>query len=1384
MRKLFLFVMAAMWAAVMWAVPVRPGLYRMEKQPDGTEVKVFIHGDEWFNYETDSLDNVFERDTKGHLKRDARGFLINTHKKMTDEYAQQQWQTARRKMQEQNGPRKAVGTPREIPRVLVILVEFPDTTFHKGNRTKKDWDDFFNKEGYNYNGAIGSVRDYFIAQSGGKYKPQFDVVGPVTALNKWKYYDYDTQGVFTPVKSLTRDVCDMVDEEVDFTKYDADNDGKIDLIALIYAGYGYSETGIGIWPHHSFASGEFDGKQLSEYCCTSELSYLHKRSYIGHFCHEFSHALGMPDYYVGCGSANYYSVPWRWSLMAFGDYLPSPPNYSIFDKYYMGWDTPKVLKLGESVTLKPSEAYVVTRDGKMPTYNHPDTVYYLENRQQTGMDKYAPGHGLLIWRVIFDQDEWEGNNVNFVNNLLRVKVIPSQGTSFVSHDNAEEVYQTFPGPAKTTSQLLFSYHLRNIKEDNEGNITFTTTTPFSLTARQQDNFNIIRAGKLWEVQSLFSTSPNVLYLHKIDLKLEVSGDDDTSFELQYAPHIYKSESNPTFTGIQSFSATKKQMQKGFVWQTEDKIEKKNTSNYDYIQYRIKATTTVGGYKKEFYSDTVKICILYRLKFNTTYLWGGEWDIAAGTKVTKYMPFECSWLEQDEGEQAPIEVERKDDSIVFTMPPYPIDLLYNKISQYEVCYYDWDGKCFGTKKVKCPLTEEGIALESTYTPSREGYDFIGWSEPTPHVQYVGGQAYYNVGWNVDVHAKYSKSGARDTYEIELVSHETEEYPYYNYIKEQNPFKNNPSMAMVRDRLTFRFNHTATDAGKVYFWFTSTFDKDGSPVFSESGTEVTSLTKEEALSDKEVLYTYDLCNAPGCADEKTYAGRMAYKFRYVTESLVYDTPPMMFDIYYPQFIKAKVSDVLEISVKPKGYKFEYPTLPNDGEKVGDYIYTMVPAQYGDTVYLYGSDNYNTEDCLNFKRLRFKTWPSVATDISEDGTIYYAVEGFTDTIQITKAIYEVHFKYRKSDGEGSYYPYDDVQYVPCGSSASMPSLEDINYDPEIHPFTEWLCENIPDDRRWMNVHEELYYDAYYDYKPGPVYYTVTFVDWKGDVIGEPQKVLEYEDAVAPEPPTREGFHFTHWDKSFTNVQTDKTVTALYGQDGVTWTVTYRDYNDDLLGTETVPDGGDAVADVFVYRTGHQFRAWDAILTNIHHDIIADAQYEKVDIPLHIVNIIAEGGKVEVSPKQVELDKVNHGTVLELTAVPNEHYEFRGWEGYSPIYGLVVTENMTVIAKFTIMTYTVTFVDWDGTELKKETVEHGGDAKGPDTNPTREGYKFTGWSKPLTNITGDMIVIALYEQNPPTGVENTEYRIQNTDKILRDGHLYILVGDRIYDATGRLVK
>ena len=60
-------------------------------------------------------------------------------------------------------------------------------------------------------------------------------------------------------------------------------------------------------------------------------------------------------------------------------------------------------------------------------------------------------------------------------------------------------------------------------------------------------------------------------------------------------------------------------------------------------------------------------------------------------------------------------------------------------------------------------------------------------------------------------------------------------------------------------------------------------------------------------------------------------------------------------------------------------------------------------------------------------------------------------------------------------------------------------------------------------------------------PVIYTVTFVDYDGKIIKE-EKVNENESAVAPSHPTREGFEFIGWDKTFNNVTQDMVITAQY--------------------------------------------------------------------------------------------------------------------------------------------------------------------------------------------------------------------------------------------------
>jgi uncharacterized repeat protein (TIGR02543 family) len=58
-----------------------------------------------------------------------------------------------------------------------------------------------------------------------------------------------------------------------------------------------------------------------------------------------------------------------------------------------------------------------------------------------------------------------------------------------------------------------------------------------------------------------------------------------------------------------------------------------------------------------------------------------------------------------------------------------------------------------------------------------------------------------------------------------------------------------------------------------------------------------------------------------------------------------------------------------------------------------------------------------------------------------------------------------------------------------------------------------------------------------------TVTFVDWNGTIL-DVQQVPYGGDATAPADPTREGYTFIGWDKNFTNVTINLTVTALYTQ------------------------------------------------------------------------------------------------------------------------------------------------------------------------------------------------------------------------------------------------
>ena len=169
--------------------------------------------------------------------------------------------------------------------------------------------------------------------------------------------------------------------------------------------------------------------------------------------------------------------------MGYGNYLNdgnTPPNYSVYDKYYLGWLTPTVLATSQSLTI-PADGettYMLTRNEKHLDAGpyRTDTVYYIENRQLEGWDAYLPGHGMLIWQVIFDEKDWYNNCPNDYTPRYRLISALSTSSPYTTTKPKPEV--PFPGSKNITKYAPFSHNgLDNIQETN-GTITcdFTTTT--------------------------------------------------------------------------------------------------------------------------------------------------------------------------------------------------------------------------------------------------------------------------------------------------------------------------------------------------------------------------------------------------------------------------------------------------------------------------------------------------------------------------------------------------------------------------------------------------------------------------------------------------------------------------------------------------------------------------------------------------------------------------------------------------------------------------------------------------------------------------------------------------------------------------------------------
>lgn len=530
MKKLILSAMAALTMGLTaHAVPAFPGQLNFG-QSDGTTISVRLIGDEWFSTYTTLDGYTIEADSRGdfYYKQGNTRSSIKAHNLEARSAAEQSYVAAHAAemhidnvVQEQLSKKapnrvKTMALSRGIPckgspRVPVILVEFSDLSMRTSNAVEA-FDNMLNTK-------EKSALQYFTDQSYGQFTPQFDILGPVT-LDKPRAYYGAHAGTANDAKpgSMAAEAV-MALTDVDFSQYDNDHNGDVDVVMIMYAGPGenHGASRDAIWPHqwyirNAYSDGRSDymmfkqnGVNINRYACFCETAGGSDTGTtlngIGTFCHEFSHVMGLPDFYETTYAHGYYGMGY-WSLMDNGGYLGggnTPSGYTAYERAEMGWIEIQEAESNKQYTIKPID---LAEGEAVRIYNPEDRneYYIFENHQKQGWNASQATSGLLINHVTYDAIAWDYNTVN--NSMPQLMTIaaadclPSKYTE--SGDlfpyNGKTEFSSTSSPASRLNRGtagMLDMPVTEITQNSDGTISFWVQKGYvketaSLTASNDD----------------------------------------------------------------------------------------------------------------------------------------------------------------------------------------------------------------------------------------------------------------------------------------------------------------------------------------------------------------------------------------------------------------------------------------------------------------------------------------------------------------------------------------------------------------------------------------------------------------------------------------------------------------------------------------------------------------------------------------------------------------------------------------------------------------------------------------------------------------------------------------------------------------------------------
>ena len=511
-----LFVAILLMAQISMAIPAYPGLVQLS-QPNGEEINAYLFGDERISW-IESEDNYTLMVNKsGYLEYailDQKGdmipsgiiaknqtersvidnnFLSSINKKLRYSNAQIDLKLEITKMLDNSKAAAVDGLTVGIRKLLVILVGYSDFSF---TYSRQDFENLFNQINYTANGSTGSVRDYFAANSFGKFDLQCTVVGPFTLPNTRKFYGEETSTMNDiNAKQMIIDACNIADQTVDFSTFDNDANLIVDGIHIVYAGKGQHNGGgtDAIWAHRSklgaqdFVSNE--GIRIIDYSCASEKNSSNHMSGVGVHSHEFGHVIGLWDYYDTDYQTNGISKTLgELDIMDAGGYNndeKTPPLYNAYSRIFLGWASPYIIDTNMlmDITSIPTTDTAIIFQINTPTQGE---YFLIENKDFNGWNAHIPAliyyinstgvrSGLLAIHV--DQSTnalgWGNNCLNCYPNRNSVKIMSADN---VFNGNYSYVRDSFGNLVENSWNYSMMSNLFYPGSSNITSLTDATTT--------------------------------------------------------------------------------------------------------------------------------------------------------------------------------------------------------------------------------------------------------------------------------------------------------------------------------------------------------------------------------------------------------------------------------------------------------------------------------------------------------------------------------------------------------------------------------------------------------------------------------------------------------------------------------------------------------------------------------------------------------------------------------------------------------------------------------------------------------------------------------------------------------------------------------------------